>query len=126
MTATANLAPERLVLLVTVVNKDRGIFFKDLLRTSFDVNLQMSFAGNGTASRDLIEFLGLKDDRRTVIFSVVRAERVDAIEAALEERFQSINEGTGIAFTVPLSSVIGKLSYGFLSNERLLAEEEIQ
>ena len=124
MAMTANLAPERLVLLVTVVNKGKGTFFADLLKT-FDVNLQMSFVGNGTASSDLIELLGLKDNRRSVIFSVVRAERVDAIQAALEDRFQSINDGTGIAFTLPLSSVIGKMSYGFLSNERRLVEEEI-
>ena len=124
MAMTANLAPERLVLLVTVVNKGKGTFFADLLKT-FDVNLQMSFVGNGTASSDLIELLGLKDNRRSVIFSVVRAERVDAIQAALEDRFQSINDGTGIAFTLPLSSVIGKLSYGFLSNERRPVEEEI-
>ena len=124
MTEAGNLAPERLVLLVTVVNKGKGTFFADLLRT-FDVNLQMSFVGSGTARSDLIELLGLKDNRRSVIFSVVRAERIDAIQAALEDRFQSVNDGTGIAFTLPLSSVIGKLSYGFLSNERRLIEEEM-
>ncbi len=120
---TGNLAPERLVLLVTVVNKGKGTFFADLLQT-FDANLQMSFVGDGTARSDLIEFLGLKDSRRSVIFSVVRASQLDAIEAALEERFVTVNGGTGIAFTVPLSSVIGKLSYGFLSNERRLIEGE--
>lgn len=119
--AAGNLAPERLVLLVTVVNKGKGTFFADFLKT-FDVNLQMSFVGSGTARSDLIELLGLKDNRRSVIFSVVRAERVDAILAALEERFQSVNSGMGIAFTMPLSSVIGKLSYGFLSNETRLVE----
>ena len=124
MAEAGNLAPERLVLLVTVVNKGKGAFFADLLRT-FDVNLQMSFVGSGTARSDLIELLGLKDNRRSVIFSVVRAERIDAIQAALEDRFQSVNDGTGIAFTLPLSSVIGKLSYGFLSNERRLIEEEM-
>ena len=122
MANTGNIAPERLVMLVTVVNKGKGTFFADLLRT-FDVNLQMSFVGVGTARSDLLELLGLKDDRRSVIFSVARAERVDAILAALEERFRSVNNGTGIAFTLPLSSVIGKLSYGFLSNEPRLAEE---
>ena len=121
MANTGNLAPERLVLLVTVVNKGKGTFFADLLRTC-DVNLQMSFVGSGTARSDLIELLGLKDDRRSVLFSVVRAERVDAILAALEDRFRSVNGGTGIAFTIPLSSVIGKLSYGFLSNEPRLVE----
>ena len=124
MAEPGNLAPERLVLLVTVVNKGKGTFFADLLRT-FDVNLQMSFVGSGTARSDLIELLGLKDNRRSVIFSVVRAERIDAIQAALEDRFQSVNDGTGIAFTLLLSSVIVKLSYGFLSNERRLIEEEM-
>ncbi len=123
MAAAGNLAPERLVLLVTVVNKGKGTFFADLL-TTFGANLQMSFVGSGTARSDLIELLGLKDSRRSVIFSVVRAERMDAIQAALEERFQSINKGTGIAFALPLSSVIGKISYGFLSNERRLMEGE--
>ncbi len=121
---TGNLAPERLVLLVTVVNKGKGTFFSDLLQQTFDANLQMCFVGDGTARSDLIEFLGLKDSRRSVIFSVVRASQLDAIEAALEERFVTVNGGTGIAFTVPLSSVIGKLSYGFLSNERRLIEGE--
>ena len=121
---TGNLAPERLVLLVTVVNKGKGTFFSDLLQQTFDANLQMCFVGDGTARSDLIEFLGLKDSRRSVIFSVVRASQLDAIEAALEDRFVTVNGGTGIAFTVPLSSVIGKLSYGFLSNERRLIEGE--
>ncbi|MBR6311357.1 MAG: hypothetical protein IKR51_00090 [Oscillospiraceae bacterium] len=120
---TGNLAPERLMLLVTVVNKGKGTFFADLLQT-FDANLQMCFVGDGTARSDLIEFLGLKDSRRSIIFSVVRASQLDAIEAALEERFVTVNGGTGIAFTVPLSSVIGRLSYGFLSNERRLIEGE--
>jgi hypothetical protein len=121
---TGNLAPERLVLLVTVVNKGKGTFFSDLLQQTFDANLQMCFVGDGTAHSDLIEFLGLKDSRRSVIFSVVRASQLDAIEAALEERFVTVNGGTGIAFTIPLSSVIGRLSYGFLSNERRLIEGE--
>jgi len=124
MAETGNLAPNRLVLLVTVVNKGKGTFFADLLQQSFEANLQMCFVGTGTARSDLLEFLGLKDEKRSVIFSVLRAERVDAAFEALTERFRTVNGGTGIAFTLPLSSVIGRLSYGFLSNERRLIEEE--
>ena len=43
---------------------------------------------------------------------------IQEIFEALQERFQTVNNGTGISFTIPLTSVIGKLSYGFLSNER--------
>ena len=121
--AGASLAPNRLVMLVTVVKKGKGTFFADFLQ-SFDANLQICLVGDGTAQTDLIEFLGLKDTRRSVIFSIVREDRLDAIFAALEQKFQSVNGGMGIAFTVPLSSVIGKLSYGFLSNERWMLREE--
>ena len=115
--AGASLAPNRLVMLVTVVKKGKGTFFADFLQ-SFDANLQICLVGTGTAQANLVEFLGLKDNKRSVIFSVVRDDRVDDIFAALQERFQTVNRGTGIAFTIPLSSVIGKLSFAFLSNER--------
>ena len=115
--ASSSVAPNRLVLLVTVVEKGKGTFFADYLKT-FDANLQICLVGTGTAQANLVEFLGLKDNKRSVIFSVVRDDRVDDIFAALQERFQTVNRGTGIAFTIPLTSVIGKLSFAFLSNER--------
>lgn len=118
-----SVAPNKLVLLVTIVNKEKGSFFADVLQ-GFDANMQISMTGTGTARADLMEFLGLKDNKRSVIFSVVRQDRVDEIFAALETRFHSQNGGTGIAFTVPLASMIGKLSYAFLSNERRMVKGE--
>ncbi len=115
--SSQNFAPDRLMLLVTVVQKGKGTFFSDYLQT-FDANLQVCVVGAGTAQNDLVEFLGLKDNKRSVIFSIVREELLDKIMEALEERFHTINRNTGIAFAVPLSSVIGKLSYGFLSNDK--------
>ena len=123
MPETGNLAPNRLVLLVTVVNKGKGTFFADLLQ-NYEVNLQMSFVGRGTAQSDLLEFLGMKDDRRSILFSVLRAELADTVLAELQERFRTVNSGTGIAFTVPMSSMIGTLAYGFLSNDKRTVKEE--
>ena len=116
-----SVAPHRLMLLVTIVDKGKGTFFSEYLKT-FDANLQICVVGTGTARGDLVEFLGLKDSRRSIIFSVVREERLDAIMEALQERFVTVNRSRGVAFTVPLTSVIGKLSYGFLSNERRIAK----
>ena len=48
----------------------------------------------------------------------------EAQRAALEERFHTVNRGTGVSFAVPLTSVIGKLSYGFLSNEQRMLKGE--
>ena len=121
--ASSSVAPNRLVLLVTIVQKGKGTFFADFLQ-NHDANLQIACVGNGPAEASLIEFLGLKDAKRSVIFSVVREDKVDAIFADLEDRFQTVNRGTGVAFTLPLSSVIGKLSYGFLCNDRRMIKGE--
>ena len=116
-------APNRLVLLITIVQKGKGTFFSDYLLETFGANLQIAIVGNGTAQDNLVEFLGLKESKRSVIFSIVREDRVDTILAALEEHFHTVNRDTGIAFTVPLSSVIGKLSYAFLSNDNRMLKE---
>ena len=123
--AAGNVAPDRLMLLVTVVQKGKGTFFTDLLQT-YEANLHMSFVGTGTARADLIEFLGLKDNKRTVIFSIVKEEKLDVILDALESRFYTVNGKTGIAFAIPLSSVIGKMTYGFMSNDRQIATGEVR
>lgn len=118
-----SISPNRLMLLVTVVKKGKGTFFSEYLK-NFDANLQICVVGAGTARDDLVEFLGLKDNKRSIIFSVVREDRLDAIFEALTEQFEIVNSNTGISFAVPLTSVIGKLSYGFLSNERRIAKGE--
>lgn len=115
--SAGNLAPDKLMLLITVVRKGKGTFFCDFLKT-YDANLQVAVVGTGTSETNLVEFLGLKDNRRSIIFSIVREELVNDIMEALEERFHTVNNDTGISFAMPLSSVIGKLSYGFLSNDQ--------
>ena len=117
------VSPHRLMLLVTIVEKGKGTFFSEHLKR-FGANMQICVVGSGTVQSDLAEFLGLRDNRRSVIFSLVRAESVDAIFADLTEQFEAVNQGTGVSFAVPLSSVIGKLSYGFLSDERRIVKGE--
>ena len=111
------LAPRKLVLLVTVVERKKAEFYMDLLQ-SFEVNLQTSMAASGTASREMLHYLGLTDTEKTVIFSIIREDMVSGALAALEEKFRTIRNGKGIAFAVPLSSVIGVNMYRFLSNNR--------
>ncbi len=111
-----NIAPEKLMLMITVVQKGKGTFFADYLKT-FEANMQVAIVGIGTAESNLVEFLGLKDNKRSIILSVIREELLDTVMDSLAERFHTVNNDTGISFAMPLSSVIGKLSYGFLSND---------
>ena len=62
--------------------------------------------------------LGLEDSDKGVIFSVLREDKAQEALHALEEKFQTLKNGKGIAFTIPMTSVIGASIYRFLSNHR--------
>ena len=108
---------KKLGLLVTVVDRNKGEFYLDVI-SQFEVNCQMAVGGLGTANSELIDLLGL-NIHKAVLLSVVREDKVEEIMKALEQRFATIKNGKGIAFAVPMSSVIGVNLYQFLSNNRL-------
>ena len=109
-------AIKKLKLLFTVVDRPKTEFYLDVL-SQFDVNCQMVTGGLGTAQSELISMLGL-NIHKAVIISVVREDMVDTIMNTLEDKFNTIRNGKGIAFAVPLSSVIGVNLYRFLSDRR--------
>ena len=108
---------KKLKLLFTVVDRNKGEFYLDVI-SQFEVNCQMEVGGLGTANSEIIDLLGL-NIHKAVILSIVREDMVDTIMQVLEQRFKTIKGGKGIAFAVPLSSVIGVNLYQFLSNNRL-------
>ena len=110
-------AIKKLKLLFTVVDRSKGEFYLDVI-SQFNVNCQLVLAGSGTAVSELVELLGL-NVHKAVVVSVVREDLVDTIMNTLENKFSSIKNGKGIAFAVPLSSVIGVNMYQFLSDNRM-------
>ena len=114
-------AIKKLKLLFTVVDRPKAEFYMDVL-SQFEVNMQMLVSGKGTATSELVDMLGLNIHKATIL-SVVREDKVDEIMKCLETKFATIKNGKGIAFAVPLSSVIGVNIYQFLSNNKLGRED---
>ena len=110
-------AIKKLKLLFTIVDRPKAEFYLDVL-SQFEINCQMVIPGKGTANTELVDMLGL-NPHKAVIFSVVREDMVDTIMNTLEDKFATIRGGKGIAFAVPLSSVIGVNAYRFLSDNRM-------
>ena len=108
---------KKLKILVTVVNRSKTEFYMDLL-TSYEVNFQTAVLGQGTARSEMLYMLGLEDSDKSVIFSVIREDKVKEAMHALEDKFHALKKGKGIAFTIPMSSVIDVAIYRFLSNHR--------
>lgn len=109
------IAPRKLKLLVTVVNREKAEFYTDFIQ-SFEVNFQTSVNGRGTASKETLRLLGIGETDKTVIFSVIREDLCDKALSALEQKFKTIKNGKGIAYTVPMTGTIGVAIYRFLSN----------
>jgi hypothetical protein len=108
---------KKLKLLFTVVDRPKAEFYLDYI-SQYEVNFQMSLNGMGTATSELVDMLGLNRNK-AVILSVVQEDLVSTVLEGLEEKFVTIKNGKGIAFAVPLSSVIGVNLYQYLSNNRL-------
>ena len=103
------VTPNKLKLLFTVVGRRKAEYFTDLLQ-SFEVNMQMVMLAHGTD--------------KVVIISVIQESKIPDALRVLEEKFNTIKGGKGVACTVPLSSVIGTLIYGFLSNNKMVVKEK--
>ena len=116
-------AIKKLKLLFTVVDRPKGEFYLDVI-SQFDVNCQMVVGGMGTANSELVELLGL-NIHKAVILSVIREDMADAVLNCLEDKFATIRNGKGIAFAVPLSSVIGVNVYQGLSDNRMGRGENV-
>ena len=110
-------AIKKLKILFTVVDRSKAEFYLDVL-SQFEVNCQLVTNGMGTAKSGLHDMLGL-NIHKAVIISAVREDKCDEIMKCLENKFATIKNGKGVAFTVPMSSIIGVNNYQFLSNNRL-------
>ena len=111
-----------LKMLVTVVNREKAEFYIDFLH-QYEVNMQCTMMGMGTAPTTKARYLSVPDKEKAVIFSFIREDMAKEILSALQEKFNTVRNGGGIAYTIPFSGIIGVASYQFLGNNRMTKEE---
>lgn len=112
---------KKIKMLITIVNKSKVLFYTDLLE-QFEVNVQMVVFGRGTADSEMLNLLGLAESDKVVIISYIREDRVKDAMETLNEKFHKVKNGKGIAYTIPLNSIIGVSMYQLLSNDRTQKE----
>ena len=105
-------APVKLKILVSIINREKVDFYVSNLE-GFGANVQEIIYGSGTTPRK--DILGIKVSEKAVLLSVVREDRVKEILAAYEDKYFQTKNGKGIAFTIPVKSMIGVMLYQFLA-----------
>lgn len=120
---TKNPNIKKLKVLITIVNRSKALFYTDLLE-QYDVNMQMTLYGNGTANSEMLGLLGLVETEKAVIMSIVREDKIKDIKMVLTEKFDKVKDGKGIAYTIPMQSIIGVSIYQFLANNQIKKEDK--
>jgi nitrogen regulatory protein PII len=108
-------APVKLKVLVTIVNRKKADFYTSILE-GFDVTQSEVVYGQGLASKQILAYLGLSKTDKAVIISVVKENKIKEILSSYEEKYFKIKDGNGIAFTIPLTQMIGINAYKYLCN----------
>lgn len=112
-----NIAPDKLEMLVLIVHKEKIRFYTNLIQT-MEANFHLNLPASGTSEKAIVSYIGLNEPNRAAILSVIREDKEKDLLEVLDENFNQIKGGGGIAFTIPLSSLIGSLVYSFLSNDK--------
>ena len=101
-------------LLITIV--DRGVGKRVVeICDSLDVKYHLTFMGRGTAKSDILDYFGLAETQKDIIFSVVLEDKVRRVLRTLTSELELDHPGNGIAFTVPIVSVGGPLTLQLIS-----------
>ena len=80
--------------------------------------------GDGNASGDVLDYLGLEATEKAVIFSVLTDENFYKTKKSLQKKLQIDAPGGGIAFIVPFSSIGGKKALQFFTVGQDFQKEE--
>ena len=107
---------------MAVVRNDKVAYFSSLIQ-SHQANLQLTVPAKGTTHL-ILNYLGFTERPKSLVVSVVRADQAAKLIELLDDTFKKGAAYKGIAFTIPMTSVIGTLVYGFLSNDKRTVKKE--
>ncbi len=122
MAETRNIAPMKLELLMAIVHNEKAAYYSSLIQ-QHEANVQFSLPAKGTTHL-VLSYLGLTEQPKTLLISLVRADQAPKLIELLDETFKKGKNYKGIAYTIRLTSVIGTLVYGFLANDKRTVKEE--
>ena len=102
-----------LYLMTTIVDRKIVNKFIELYKEN-SLSVRLWALGLGTASNDVLDYLGLDNPEKAVAFSVLQETSWIDLKKQLQRKLQIDAPGGGIAFITPLSSIGGTKALNFL------------
>ena len=103
--------------MITITDRKEAPDFVALYQQQ-NIHVSLTTVGAGTAVSETLNYLGLERTEKAVIFTTVTDSRWKAVKRQLEHTMNIDVPGTGIAFTIPVSSIGGKRALQFLTEDQ--------
>jgi len=103
-------------LLVAIVNPQRERAFSEFFERQ-NTPLLLEGQGTGTAPNDVLDYLGIGESDKEILFSILSKHRARKVLKKMDQRLQLYIPGNGIAFTIPLTSFAGMAALEYVCGE---------
>ncbi len=114
-------------LLFVILDDGNDYKIKDIFNKN-NIKVKIATHCNGTASPSVLDYFGLVETRKNVYLGIIPEYVEDKILGQLNKAFSIESPGTGIAFTIPISSSNKYLSESFekgvIKKEKLSMDEK--
>ena len=104
---------KKLSMFITIVNRGQGNFVLKLFESE-GANAQFVQYGEGTAQKEIRDILGIEDNSKEIIISLISQDKIDSAKRELEAFVKVSKRNRGIGFSIPMTSLIGMKFYQFL------------
>lgn len=113
----------QLLMMVTITDRKQATKFNTFYSEN-GLEVSLSTVGHGTAASEILDYFGLESNEKTVMVHIITDETWSKLKKALQTQMKIEIPGTGIAFTLPLSSIGGKKALNFLTAGQTYIKEE--
>lgn len=110
-----NVVQKKLLLFITIVGEGQSTAIRKLFER-YGCSAQFVERGEGTATKEIYNILGVENTGKDVVFSFLAEDKAGDIKKELDAFFVASKRNQGISFSIRLSSIIGVRVYQFLAN----------
>lgn len=114
---------DKIKLLITIVDRYKGEKIVEFLKSE-KIAFHLIALGHGTADSEILDYLGLSENEKDIILSVIPECKTKFILNHLNQNMTFYKNGNGIAFTLPISSFSGVFTNQIFDELDVVKEEE--
>ncbi|MDO4733516.1 MAG: P-II family nitrogen regulator [Bacillota bacterium] len=114
---------ESAVLLTTIADRRRSEKYESFF-TASRIPVSLMTPAVGTASSQILDYMGIGESEKLIFFSVLPEEQAHRLLKEMNKQLRLYIPGTGIAYTIPLSSFAGALALKYLTGSDQLGINE--